>query len=77
MRDGVNVLALVRNDERYIFLYDDSSIEQLLQTLGRYAADPELAFTWYDAAVLAQRVRRQIRSAARTEKNDRLPKSAA
>jgi hypothetical protein len=29
-----------------------------LQTLGRYAADPELSFTWYDAAILSQKVRR-------------------
>jgi hypothetical protein len=25
--------------------------------LGRFAADPELAFTWFDAAVLSQKVR--------------------
>ena len=33
------------------------SADQLLQTLGRYAADPELNFSWYDAAVLSQRIR--------------------
>ncbi len=54
----MNVIALVKDGERYIFLYDEKSIPQLLQTLGRYAADPELNFTWYDAAVLSQKVRR-------------------
>lgn len=58
MRREVNVLALVRNGERYIFLYDDESAERLLQTFGRYAADPQLSFSWYDAAVLSQKVRR-------------------
>ena len=57
MDSGVNVLALVKDGERYVFLYDDVSGAQLLQTLGRYAADPELNFTWYDAAVLSQKVR--------------------
>lgn len=57
-QQGINVLALLKGDERYVFLYDDRSIEQVLQTLGRYAADPELSFTWYDAAVLSQRVRK-------------------
>lgn len=57
MARGVNVLALLKNGERYVFLYDDQSVEALLQTLGRYASDPELNFTWYDAAVLSQRVR--------------------
>lgn len=57
MARGVNVLALLKNGERYVFLYDDQSLETLLQTLGRYASDPELSFSWYDAAVLSQRVR--------------------
>ena len=63
MPQGVNVLALLKGEERYVFLYDDRSINQVLQTLGRYAADPELSFTWYDAAILSQRVR-QLNAAA-------------
>jgi hypothetical protein len=59
MERNVNVIALVKDGERYVFLYDEKSIPQLLQTLGKYAADPELNFTWYDAAVLSQKVRRQ------------------
>ncbi len=58
MQRQVNVLALLKDGERYVFLYDDRSLPQLLQTLGRYAADPELSFSWYDAAVLSQKVRR-------------------
>ena len=42
MQQGVNVLALVKDDERYIFLYDDESPQALLQQIGRFAADPEL-----------------------------------
>ncbi|MBS0201791.1 MAG: hypothetical protein JSS49_02745 [Planctomycetes bacterium] len=57
-QQGINVLALLKGEERYVFLYDDRSIDQVLQTLGRYAADPELSFSWYDAAVLSQRVRK-------------------
>jgi hypothetical protein len=41
-QQGINVLALLKGNERYVFLYDDRSIEQVLQTIGRYAADPEL-----------------------------------
>jgi hypothetical protein len=57
-QQGINVLALLKGGERYVFLYDDRSADQLLQTLGRYAADPELNFSWYDAAVLSQRIRK-------------------
>jgi hypothetical protein len=56
MQRGINVLALVRGSERYVFLYDDQSADQLLRTLGEYAADPELSFSWYDAAVMSQRI---------------------
>lgn len=58
MQSGINVLALVRGEERYVFLYDDDSADQLLRTLGQYAADPELSFSWYDAAVMSQRIAR-------------------
>ena len=53
----INVLALVKGDERYIFLYDDASRAEALRVLGRYASNPELSFTWYDAAVLSQKIR--------------------
>jgi hypothetical protein len=55
----INVLALVKGSERYVFLYDDSSRAETLRTLGRYASNPELSFTWYDAAVLSQRIRQE------------------
>ena len=57
MSQAVNVLALVRNGQRYIFLYDDNSVRQVLSQLAEFAGDPELDFTLYDAATLSQRVR--------------------
>ena len=53
----INVLALVKGEERYIFLYDDERKSEALRTLGRFASNPELSFSWYDAAVLSQRLR--------------------
>jgi hypothetical protein len=64
MERGINVVALVKEQERYIFLYDNESTSALLQTLGRFASEPDLSFSWYDAAVLSQRVRRIHREAA-------------
>ena len=57
VNDDINVLALVKGSQRYIFLYNDSQAAETLRTLGRYASNPELNFTWYDAAVLSQKVR--------------------
>lgn len=55
--DDVNVLALVKGQERYIFLYGDSQQAEVLRALGRHASNPELSFSWYDAAVLSRKVR--------------------
>jgi hypothetical protein len=59
VNDDINVLALVKGRERYIFLYEDSQRAEALRTLGRFASNPELSFTWYDAAVLSQKVRNE------------------
>ena len=64
----INVLALVKGAERYIFLYDDASRAETLRTLGRYASNPELSFTWYDAAVLSQRIRQDSHKYVRSSR---------
>ena len=75
MRRSVNVLALVKDSERYVFLYDEQSPNELLQTLGRFAADEELSFTWYDAAILSQKVRQRCRELTLETELDGFPKS--
>jgi hypothetical protein len=62
----INVLALVKGAERYIFLYDDSRRAETLRILGRYASNSDLSFTWYDAAVLSQKIRQESRASAPT-----------
>ena len=76
MERGINVVALVKDTERYVFLYDDESASALMQTLGRFAGDPELSFSWYDAAVLSQKVRRLNREPAERETPARAPRGA-
>lgn len=66
MNQEINVLALVKGEERYVFLYDDSHRAAALRTLGRYASNPDLSFSWYDAAVLSQKIR-ATPAAAETE----------
>jgi hypothetical protein len=61
---GINALALVKGDERYIFLFDDSHRADALRTLGRFAINPELSFTWHDAAALSQRIRQLSKAEA-------------
>ena len=60
MAKDINVIALVKGEERYVFLFNDDSRAETLRTLGRYASNPDLSFSWYDAAVLSQKVRRTV-----------------
>ncbi|RLS35438.1 MAG: hypothetical protein DWH79_02095 [Planctomycetota bacterium] len=53
----MNVIALVKGEERYVFLYDDDSKAEALRVLGRFASNPDLSFSWYDASVLGDKVR--------------------
>jgi len=57
-----NVLALVKGEERFIFLFDDANRDETLRQLARFAADPELDFSWYDAAMLSQKIRDAVPS---------------
>jgi len=60
MSGEINVIALVRGEEQYIFMFDEANRTETLRMLGRYAANPELSFTWYDAAIMSQKVREML-----------------
>jgi hypothetical protein len=67
VRREFNVLALVKGPERYVFVYDDVSRDALLDAFRDLAADPAMAFSWFDAAVLTDKAREQARAAAAEE----------
>ncbi len=64
MSQDINVLALVKGQERYVFLYNDRNRAETLRVLGRFASNPDLSFTWYDAAVLSQKIRQESQKQA-------------
>lgn len=53
MERELNASVMVKGEERYIVLFDDAHRSEALRTLGRWAANPELSFTWYDAAKMS------------------------
>lgn len=57
MTRELNVLALLKGEERYIFVYDDDSRDALIDDIRNKAADPAIRINWFDAAVLTERVR--------------------
>ncbi|MCI0681090.1 MAG: hypothetical protein L0Y71_03215 [Gemmataceae bacterium] len=67
MANEVNVLALIKGDERFVFVYDDASRTHLIDAIRDLAADPELSLTWFDALVLTKKAREQAESAPQEE----------
>lgn len=59
MPDELNVLALVKGAERYIFVYDEESRAKLIDTIRDLAANPNLSLSWFDANILTKKAREQ------------------
>ncbi len=75
MRREYNVLALIKGNERYVFVYDDEAHEPLIDALRDNAADPHLSFTWFDAAVLTEKAREQARAVEQQQQAAEAPVS--
>lgn len=43
--------------ETYVFKFTDDTRAECLRTLGRFATDPALSFSWHDVAVVSCKVR--------------------
>ena len=71
MRREFNILALIKGNERYVFVYDDDSSQPLIDAFRDQAADPRLSLTWFDAAVLTEKAREQARQATQTHRPSR------
>ena len=50
-----------RGAERYCLVFDRGNLPQALSTLGRWANDPELSFTWRDMYRLSREIRRKVK----------------
>ena len=55
---ALNVTILCKGAERYVAVWSEEQEAALRRTLGRWAADPGLSFTWCDAARMVQNVGR-------------------
>lgn len=53
MEQTTKQLVLNKGSEKYIFRYSNGNEGQLLDALVAAAANPELDFDWFDAAVIS------------------------
>jgi hypothetical protein len=43
-----------------MFIYRDETRTGMLREIGKLAADPTVDFSWYDAALVSQRIRQSM-----------------
>ncbi len=49
----VNIMVLIKGSHRYVYMYEDSQVKEILRKLGSQAARTDLSLTWKDAATMA------------------------
>lgn len=62
----IHGISVKKAGHTYVFLYglgSDAQRQQVLRSMGRMAANPDLNFSWHDAAVLSRMVSRRAGSA--------------
>lgn len=56
-------MCLAKGADKYVFIYTEPNSGEVLRTIGRFAANPELSFDWFDAAKISKRVREEAKEA--------------
>lgn len=65
---ATNTTIITRGVHKFIFQWEDGLSQEVLQMAGRWAANPELSFTWWDAAKFTREVEKALRAARKEEK---------
>ncbi len=66
MQHELSVLALMKGQERYIYVYDAVSHGMLIDAIRDQAASPEYGLNWYDVRILTEKARQQMKDTAVT-----------
>lgn len=76
MSNELNVLALIKGQEHYVFIYDDEGRSDLIDNFRDLAANPSVNLSWFDAMILTTKAREQEQMEAMPlasgEKNGRI-----
>lgn len=59
--EPIEVLAIYKGAERFIFLYRASAVQSLYRALLAAKNDPDSSFDWWDMVYASRRVRRRLR----------------
>lgn len=61
------VVAFSKGNEKYVFMFTKATASKTLRSVGRFATNPELPFSWHDAAVVSQEIRKKLKQGAKPQ----------
>ena len=57
---GINYTVLAKGKEKYIWIWADGRESEVMQSIGKMAADRMLSLDWKDAARVVRSVRNEL-----------------
>ena len=66
----IHALVLHKDKHQFVFMLTADKKDEMLQQFGLMASDPDNVFSWYDAAVLSQRLRAMLFIRSEDNAND-------
>jgi len=60
--DEIIVVALIKGEERFVFLFPEENRSEAIRAVGTMATNEDINFSWYDAAVLSQKINSACKS---------------
>jgi hypothetical protein len=68
MSETYEEIRLRKEGHTYLFRFDSDSRKTLLGVLAKFAADPQLNFSWHDASALCRKIREDgVKTTGRAE----------
>lgn len=58
--EDLDVICIIKNDERYVFMFNDSTTDELVKVVDRYVESDELSFSKADRFMVMRKINMQL-----------------
>jgi hypothetical protein len=55
--DSVYVATMIKPEQTFVFIFDDANRTETLRQISKLASNPDIEFSWFDAALVCREIR--------------------
>jgi hypothetical protein len=55
--NAINVATFHKPGHQFVFVFDDQNRSETLRQVSRFASNPDVPFTWFDAVIVCRKIR--------------------